>query len=185
MKYLVLYKQGPNPPAEAVNELAASSIDWVQRLMDDNKIETTYLFVDGGGFAVFNADSPEELQQLIASNPSSAFLRHEAHACLEAPRAEGLDTLKEGFGAALSLADQFAAGAAAGAPATAGLAPGKPSGAPVVPSPKEILDAIATYVASKSGAGKAGGAPGSSAGAAGKAGGTVGKAGGYSKPPGQ
>ena len=88
-------------------------------------------------------------------------------------------------GAALSLADQFAAGAAAGAPATAGLAPGKPSGAPVVPSPKEILDAIATYVASKSGAGKAGGAPGSSAGAAGKAGGTVGKAGGYSRPPGQ
>jgi muconolactone delta-isomerase len=112
MKYLVLYRQGPNPPAEAVDELAAGSMDWVRSLIDQGKIETTYLFPDGGGFAVFNADNHEELQRLIHSNPSSSYLRHEAHPLMDV--IPGLDKLREGFGETLTQAARIVAQKAGG-----------------------------------------------------------------------
>jgi len=112
-KYLVLYRQGPNPPAEAVDDLAAGSMEWVRGLMAEGKIETTYLFPDGGGFAVFNADDHQDLQRLIHGNPSSAFLRHEAHPLMDA--IPGLEGLRQGFGATLNLAESIVAQRATGA----------------------------------------------------------------------
>jgi muconolactone delta-isomerase len=112
MKFLVLYSQGPNPPAEAVSELAAGSQDWVSRLMSEGQIETTYLFPDGGGFAVFNADSPEALQELLHSNPSSAFVRHESRPLLDFTA--GLSRLQEHFGGTLQTAARIVSQAAGG-----------------------------------------------------------------------
>jgi len=121
MRFHVLYRQGPNPPAEAVDDLARGSMDWAQQLLSSGKMETTSLFADGGGFAIFNADTPEELLQLIHSNPSSAYLRHEARPCLSAPdpsqregAVPGLDDLRSNFGDTLNLADQIVAQRSAG-----------------------------------------------------------------------
>jgi muconolactone delta-isomerase len=112
MDYLVMYTQGPNPPAEAVDTLAAGSMEWAKTLIRKGKIELTYLFPDGGGFAVFKADSVQELQELIHSNPASPFLRHQAFPCMDVD--PGLESLRQKFGSGLQQAARMAASGAGG-----------------------------------------------------------------------
>lgn len=75
--------------------------------MRDGRIETTYLFPDGGGFAIFNVDSPEALQKMIHENPASPFLKHEVRPLLDFD--SGLDQLQERFRDNLQTADRIAA----------------------------------------------------------------------------
>lgn len=106
-KYLVMYTQGPNPPAEAADKLATDSMDWLGKLIEDKKVESTYLFPDGGGFAIFDCDGHDDLQHLIHSNPASAYLRHEEHALLDALPA--LDEMRKGYGETLAQAASITA----------------------------------------------------------------------------
>ncbi len=103
MKCLVLLDmtgaaEAPNP--QAVDELAAASKAWVRE--HSQELEATYTFVEGGGCMIVNVNSPEELHELIHSNPSSPFLSHEIHMVLDFE--EGIDRLASHYKSGLERA---------------------------------------------------------------------------------
>jgi len=104
MKFLVVMSMAEtaNPPPEVVDQLSSASKDWAQGLIDAGKMESPYVFPEGGGMEILNADSPEELQELLHSNPSSPFLKHEIHLLLEFH--ESMDRLARQFRSGLERA---------------------------------------------------------------------------------
>ena len=74
MKFLIIAtrrQQMPAPP-EALPGIFQAQRDWIRRQVDDGTLETIYGFPYGGGVAIADADSAEELNFFLTSSP--AFL---------------------------------------------------------------------------------------------------------------
>lgn len=96
MKFLVLMSMaegGPPPAPKTVDDLTTASKQWIQKCAQAGQLDltTNYMFPEGGGVMILNADSAEELQELIHSNPSSPFLTFQVRILLDCD--EGLDRL--------------------------------------------------------------------------------------------
>lgn len=95
MKFLVTVSPagGLQPPAEAYEQLAVGTMDWMREEKRNGRVEVSYIFAEGEGFMIVNVNSPEELQELLYSNPSSVFLTYEARVLLEFE--QGMERLHE------------------------------------------------------------------------------------------
>jgi hypothetical protein len=84
-KYLVIthYRAGQAHPSD-VKSAGARAKSWIQELQSTGKIETAYTFAaGGGGAAVIDAASQNELQALLAANPSAQHVTHETYELTE------------------------------------------------------------------------------------------------------
>jgi len=83
-KFLVLASLGPSQPdAPGASQAAEAVKGWVTEQQQGGRVEAAYTYPGGGGCAIINADSTEDLQQLLVSNPATAFLRYEVRPLVE------------------------------------------------------------------------------------------------------
>jgi muconolactone delta-isomerase len=76
-KFLILADVTSNlPPYDAMQQATDAALSWLQEQQRNNKIEVAYTYPEGGGCAIFNTDSVEEVQELLSRNPATAFLRY-------------------------------------------------------------------------------------------------------------
>jgi hypothetical protein len=80
MKYLVTARPGPLPPAP---EQFDKALDWLQGKLDDGTFDCVYGFLEGGGFAVTNADSNRDALQLMTEYPLFGLVTWEVRPLLE------------------------------------------------------------------------------------------------------
>jgi hypothetical protein len=97
MKYLVTVRRrdgGPAPPPEVLAGMLLTQRDWLQEKLDDGTFDVSYGFAQGGGgVGIVNADSGEQLSEIITGSPmfglididvqplvGLAALEHAAHA---------------------------------------------------------------------------------------------------------
>jgi hypothetical protein len=79
MKFLLIRK--PRPGAERpTSQMIRAQKDYVQSRVKDKSIDCTYAFVGGGGCAIVNADSAEDLNQRIFASPLALFYEYEIRA---------------------------------------------------------------------------------------------------------
>lgn len=84
MKYLVIAKPGQTPiPMEQGVQLLKAAKGWMQGVVADGSVESNYNFFGGGGFAVSNADSHEQLLARLLEYPLYAFFTWEVQPILE------------------------------------------------------------------------------------------------------
>ena len=78
MKFLTTGKPGraPIPPERAVALLQAAR-EWVNTQLADGRIECHYVFPDGGGFTISNADSHEAVLDGLLEYPLYPFMSWE------------------------------------------------------------------------------------------------------------
>jgi muconolactone delta-isomerase len=71
MKYLVMFRRRDVPvPPEVVAEMLVAQRDWAQEKVGDGTLDCAYIFaVGGGGIGIVNADSGDELHDLVSSSP--------------------------------------------------------------------------------------------------------------------
>jgi dienelactone hydrolase len=72
MKFLIIAtrrQQMPAPP-EALPAIFRSQRDWVREHVDDGTFDVIYGFPYGGGVAIANADSAEELNSALMFSPA-------------------------------------------------------------------------------------------------------------------
>jgi hypothetical protein len=84
MKYLVIANPSltPIPPEQAVNIYKAAFL-WIDERHKNGKIESTYIFNEGGGFSIVNVNSQEELFDAMLSYPLYPFFDWEVKALVE------------------------------------------------------------------------------------------------------
>ena len=76
MKYLVTFKRRDSAPVpvQAISGILAAQRDWMQERSGDGTFEAAYGFPQGGGgIVIVNADSPEELSELLIGSPAFAL----------------------------------------------------------------------------------------------------------------
>jgi muconolactone delta-isomerase len=94
-KFLVLASLGPNQPDSGGAAQAADAVKgWVTEQQRGGRVEVAYTYPGGGGAAIINAESTEDLQQVLVSNPATAFLRYEVRPLVEFH--ESMDRVAEG-----------------------------------------------------------------------------------------
>ena len=74
MKYLVTFRRrdGLPIPPDAIAEMLLAQRDWVQARIDDGVLDCGYIFAQGGGgVGIVNANSGEELSEIINSSPGA------------------------------------------------------------------------------------------------------------------
>ena len=71
MRVAVIYRPKHAPPFELMPQLMQGMAEWVGRYQD--RMETTYFFVGGGGFGVLDVDDSTELQRMVAEHPFTPF----------------------------------------------------------------------------------------------------------------
>jgi muconolactone delta-isomerase len=72
MKYLVTTRRrdGVPVPPEAIAGLLLAQRDWLQEKIDEEVLDVAYTFAQGGGgIGIANADSGEELNEILTSAP--------------------------------------------------------------------------------------------------------------------
>ena len=73
-RFLVHAALGPvQPTSDEVEGTVRAAQEWVR---NEDRVELAYTYPEGGGCAIINADSQEELQALLISNPATGFLRY-------------------------------------------------------------------------------------------------------------
>ena len=76
MKYLVMAEPGERVvPPDMAHTLLDAAADWIRDRLEDEHVECVFFFPTGGGFAVANAESHEELQKLLVSYPLYPFMK--------------------------------------------------------------------------------------------------------------
>lgn len=73
MKYLVTFRRrdGVPIPPEAVAGILHAQRGWLDEMIEDRVFDCAYVFAQGsGGIAIVNADSNEELSEMLASAPA-------------------------------------------------------------------------------------------------------------------
>jgi hypothetical protein len=90
MKYYVSASPGPMP---ATPEQFDAAVEWLQARLDDGTFDSVYGFLEGGGFAVSNADSHSEALERMTEYPLFGLVTWEVRPLLEFP-AEGVDTIR-------------------------------------------------------------------------------------------
>jgi hypothetical protein len=74
MKYLVTANPGLTPiPIEQGSNILKSSKAWIEAKLGDGSIDVTYNYFGGGGFAIVNAESHEQVLGNILEYPMYAF----------------------------------------------------------------------------------------------------------------
>jgi hypothetical protein len=70
MKYLVVSRRS-TPAAEHQSQIRflETANNWVNNRMKDGTVEAAYSFATGGGFFIINAESNEELMQILVDFP--------------------------------------------------------------------------------------------------------------------
>jgi muconolactone delta-isomerase len=87
MKFLVIQKPGPtNPPQDRIADLVKRVEVYCEDLVKQGRAEQPYLFATGGGFSVVDADSAEELHEILLGNPMALFSDWEVHPVLDMHR---------------------------------------------------------------------------------------------------
>jgi hypothetical protein len=89
MKYLVSATPGPLPPSP---EQFDAALEWLQGKLDDGTFDCLYGFLEGGGFAVTNAESNRDALQLMTDYPLFGLVSWEVRPLLEFK--EGDDILR-------------------------------------------------------------------------------------------
>ena len=71
MKYLVTLRRREVPvPPDAVAAMLLAQRDWIQEHLADGTFDCAYTFAQaGGGIAIVNADSGEDLNGILTSSP--------------------------------------------------------------------------------------------------------------------
>ncbi len=78
MKYLVTALPGITPvPPEQAAELYQAASEWIQAGLADGRFDCVYVFADGGGISIGNAESHEEVFGTLVSYPLYPFFRWE------------------------------------------------------------------------------------------------------------
>jgi hypothetical protein len=119
MKFLVIMKMGARGTThgpEVMEEIAAASKAWVQEQVRNGRVESPYLFAEGGGCMTVNADSIAELQEIIYANPGSANLTHEVHVLVDFE--PSVDRLARNLRSSLERSFRTGAAAPAAGPST-------------------------------------------------------------------
>jgi muconolactone delta-isomerase len=73
VKYLVTIKRrdGVPIPPEAIGDILGAQRGWLEDRVDEGVFDCAYVFAQGsGGIAIVNADSGEELSEILASSPA-------------------------------------------------------------------------------------------------------------------
>ena len=76
MKYLVTVKRRDNVPVppEAVGGILSAQRDWIRERLADGTFDVAYGFPQGGGgIAILNAESAEELSDILIGSPVFAI----------------------------------------------------------------------------------------------------------------
>lgn len=89
MKYLVSATPGPLPPSP---EQFDAALEWLQSKLDDGTFDCIFGYLEGGGFAVSNADSNRDALQLMTDYPLFGLVSWEVRPLLEFK--EGDDILR-------------------------------------------------------------------------------------------
>jgi hypothetical protein len=93
-RFLVHVDLGPNPPTpDAMAEAVSAAQEWVR---NEDRVELAYAYPEGGGCAIINAESQEELQALLITNPATGFLRYKVQPMVDFDT--GMDQLVRGRG---------------------------------------------------------------------------------------
>ena len=72
MKYLVTMRRrdGVPVPPDAIGGMLLAQRDWLQQKIEEDVCDAAYVFAQGGGgVAIVNAASGEELSQILTSSP--------------------------------------------------------------------------------------------------------------------
>ena len=72
MKFLVTVRRrdGVPAPREAVAGMLHAQRDWMQEKLDEGTFDTAYTFAQGGGgIGIVNAETGDELNEIITSSP--------------------------------------------------------------------------------------------------------------------
>ena len=84
MKYLVIAKTGTTPiPPDQGEKLLQASKAWIEAKIADGSIDVSYNFFGGGGFAISNSDSHEEVLENLLSYPMYPFFVWEVKPILD------------------------------------------------------------------------------------------------------
>jgi hypothetical protein len=74
MKYLIIAKPGTTQiPVEQGAALLQAGLSWIKAKLADGSIDSTYNFFGGGGFAIGNADSNEQMLANLLEYPLYPF----------------------------------------------------------------------------------------------------------------
>jgi hypothetical protein len=74
MQFLTIVKPGPMPPPP---ELMRGAQEWIHAKESDGTFECCYAFVEGGGCAIGNADSLEQLMEDLLDYPLAPFVDYD------------------------------------------------------------------------------------------------------------
>ena len=89
MKYYVSPTPGPMPPAP---EMFDAGLNWVEGKVSDGTFDCVYGFMEGGGFAVVNADSHRAVLDLMTEYPLFGMVSWDVRPLLDFR--EGADTIR-------------------------------------------------------------------------------------------
>lgn len=80
MKFVVIARPaGHEPEPDHMVGILERFRTWMQQQITDGRIDAAYLLAEGGGVTICNADSAEELMELLLGSPPGALFRYEAH----------------------------------------------------------------------------------------------------------
>ena len=78
MKFLVTAQAGPAPmPPEQAASLMQAAKEWMKAGFADGTVECHYVFPEGGGFTISNADSHEAVLDHLLAYPLYPFMTWE------------------------------------------------------------------------------------------------------------
>jgi hypothetical protein len=82
MKYLIMTHPEGSVAVEpkTAAEIWKSARSWMQKMSTKGVIESHFAFPEGGGFAIMNADSPEQVFDGVFSFPAHQWFRWEVRA---------------------------------------------------------------------------------------------------------
>ena len=78
MKYLATAMPGPTPvPPERALDLYKAAGEWIRASLEAGRLDCMYTFAEGGGMGIGNAQSHEEVYEMLISYPMYGFFRWE------------------------------------------------------------------------------------------------------------
>ena len=78
MKYLLLITTNPNPRAQPTPDVFLRHKEWVQQEVKKGTMEVPYTFAGSDeGMCIVNAQSPEELDDILIAAPGRPFVNIE------------------------------------------------------------------------------------------------------------
>jgi hypothetical protein len=84
MKYLIVAKPGTTPiPVEQGAELLQMGLGWIKAKLADGSLDSTYNVIGGGGIAIGNADTPEQILADLLDYPLYPFFSWEVTPLLD------------------------------------------------------------------------------------------------------